>query len=88
MMFYQKVRQKKGGLFKPEAVNPVRNYSGASNLAGIILKSNPAAKQRAIISNGVNILRVLNDSRKLEATYRIFSLLCIELWYQVFLSKL
>jgi hypothetical protein len=35
-------------------VNPVRNSSGALNSAGIILKSNPAAEQRGIISNGVN----------------------------------
>jgi len=45
-------------------VNPVRNSSGALNLTlrggtpygaepGIILKSNPAAEQRGIISNGV-----------------------------------
>ena len=36
-----------------EAVNPVRNSSEALNPAGIILKSNPAAEQRGIISNGV-----------------------------------
>jgi hypothetical protein len=36
-------------------VNPVRNSSGALNPAGIILKSNPAAEQRGIISNGVKI---------------------------------
>ena len=35
-------------------VNPVRNSSGALNPAGIILKCNPAAEQRGIISNGVN----------------------------------
>jgi len=35
-------------------VNPVRNSSGALNPAGIILKSNPAAEQWGIISNGVN----------------------------------
>jgi hypothetical protein len=35
-------------------VNPVRNSSGALNPAGMILKSNPAAEQRGIISNGVN----------------------------------
>ena len=35
-------------------VNPVRNSSGALNPAGIILKSNPTAEQRGIISNGVN----------------------------------
>jgi len=35
-------------------VNPVRNSSGASNPTETILKSNPAAKQQAIISNGVN----------------------------------
>ncbi|MDI6762018.1 MAG: hypothetical protein QME83_03200 [Thermodesulfobacteriota bacterium] len=41
-------------------VNPVRNSSrcdskpsGALNSTGIILKSNPAAEQRSIISNGV-----------------------------------
>jgi anaerobic selenocysteine-containing dehydrogenase len=34
-------------------VNPVRNSSGALNPAGIVLKSNPAAEQRGIISNGV-----------------------------------
>ncbi len=37
-----------------KGVNPVRNSSGALNPAGIILKSNPAAEQRGIISNGVN----------------------------------
>jgi len=35
-------------------VNPVRNSSGALNPAGIIIKPNPAAEQRGIISNGVN----------------------------------
>jgi 23S rRNA (uracil1939-C5)-methyltransferase len=34
-------------------VNPVRNSSRALNPAGIVLKCNPAADQRAIISNGV-----------------------------------
>jgi len=34
-------------------VNPVRNSSGALNPAGIVLKCNPAAEQRSIISNGV-----------------------------------
>jgi putative PIN family toxin of toxin-antitoxin system len=38
-----------------EGVNPVRNSSGALNPAGIILKSNPAAGERGIISNGVEI---------------------------------
>ena len=32
---------------------PRYNSSGALNPAGIILKSNPAADQRGIISNGV-----------------------------------
>ena len=41
---------------KRKEVNPVRNSSGALNPAGIILKSNPAAEQRGIISNGVNAL--------------------------------
>jgi len=36
-------------------VNPVRNSSGALDPAGIILKCNPAAEQRGIISNGVKI---------------------------------
>jgi hypothetical protein len=35
-------------------VHPVRNSSGALNPAGIILKPDPAAEQRGIISNGVN----------------------------------
>ena len=34
--------------------NPVRNSSGGLNPAGIILKSNPAAEQRGMISNGAN----------------------------------
>jgi len=37
-----------------KTVNPVRNSSGALDPAGIILRSNPAAEQRGIISNGVN----------------------------------
>jgi len=37
-------------------VNPVRNSSGALNPSGIILKSNPAAEQWGIISNGVKNL--------------------------------
>jgi hypothetical protein len=40
-----------------DKVNPVRNSSGALNPAGIILKSNPAAEQRGIISNGVKLER-------------------------------
>ncbi len=45
---------------KMKGVNPVRNSSGALNPAGIILKSNSAAEQRGIISNGVKgILRLL-----------------------------
>jgi hypothetical protein len=45
-------------------VNPVRNSSGALNPAGIILKSNPAAEQRGIISNGVNALETGITSRR------------------------
>jgi len=40
-----------------EKVNPVRNSSGALYTAGMILKSNPAAEQRGIISNGVKLER-------------------------------
>jgi hypothetical protein len=40
-------------MLKIAGVNPVRNSSGALNPAGIIAKSNPAAEQRGIISNGV-----------------------------------
>jgi len=36
-----------------DAVNPVRNSSGALNPAGIITKPNPATEQRGTISNGV-----------------------------------
>jgi len=35
-------------------VNPVRNSIGALNPAEIVLKCNPTAEQRGIISNGVN----------------------------------
>ena len=42
-------------IVSPGIVNPVRNSSGALNPAGIIVKSNPAAGQRGIISNGVKI---------------------------------
>ena len=38
-------------------VNPVRNSSETLNPAEIILKSNPAAEQQGIISNGVNALK-------------------------------
>jgi hypothetical protein len=34
-------------------INPVRNFSGALNPTGIMIKSNLAAEQRGIISNGV-----------------------------------
>jgi putative ABC transport system permease protein len=50
------------GLFARESsdVHPVRNSIGASNPSGIMLKSNPAiggtVEQRAVISNGVNIV--------------------------------
>ena len=60
------VKNKWRGLFISRfEVNPVRNSSGALNPAlrggtpygaepGIIVKSNPAAEQQGIISNGVN----------------------------------
>jgi len=37
-------------------VNPVRNSSGALNPVEMIIKPNPAAEQRSIISNGVKII--------------------------------
>jgi len=57
-------RHYRNGFCSP-SINPVRNSSGALNPvrdlslnginpSGIILKSNPAAEQRGIISNGVN----------------------------------
>jgi len=45
---------------KDLGVNPVRNSSGALNPAGILLKRNPAAEQRGIISNGVNSVKGVN----------------------------
>ncbi|MDI7260347.1 MAG: hypothetical protein QME90_10555 [Thermodesulfobacteriota bacterium] len=42
-------------IWDDENVNPVRNSSGALNPAGIILKYNPTAEQRGIISNGVKL---------------------------------
>ena len=44
-----------------EGVDPVRNSSGALNPAGIILKSNPSAEQRGIVSNGVKRREKGND---------------------------
>jgi hypothetical protein len=38
-------------------MNPVRNFSGALNPAGIILELNPIAKQWGIIFNGVKVRR-------------------------------
>jgi len=65
-------------------VNPVRNSSGALNPvrdlslnginpAGIILKSNPAAEQRGIISNGVNncLIKRLRGSMVADLACRI-----------------
>ena len=46
------------GDFINKVVNPVRNSSGALNPAGIVLKCNPAAEQRSIISNGVKRMRI------------------------------
>jgi len=45
------------GFWLKRLINPVRNSSGALNPAGIILKSNPAAEQRGIISNRVKEAR-------------------------------
>jgi len=42
-----------------KGVNPVRNFSGALKPAGMILNCNPVAEQWGIISNGVNLFRVL-----------------------------
>jgi len=53
-----------------ESVNPVRNSSGALNPAGIILKSNPAAEQRGIISNGVN-KKISGNSRQRPSFYSV-----------------
>jgi hypothetical protein len=43
---------RRGGWAK-RRVYPVRNSGGALNTAEIILKANPTAEQRLIISNGV-----------------------------------
>jgi glycerol-3-phosphate dehydrogenase subunit B len=45
----------------PKTMNPIRNFIGTSNSAGIILGPNPAAEQRAIISNGVKITDALSQ---------------------------
>jgi type IV pilus assembly protein PilX len=47
------VRGKELNAMKKSFINPVRNSSEALNPAEIILKCNPAIKQRGIISNGV-----------------------------------
>ena len=53
---------------RPSSVYPVRNSSGALNPAGIILKSDPAAEQRGIISNGVNENKIDATNLRLEDT--------------------
>ena len=65
---------------RQEKVNPVRNSSGALNPAGIILKSNPAAEQRGIISNGVK--RVVLDTNVLVSGLLFKGTLSrfVELW--------
>jgi len=55
LAYTSKDRQKFLVIGKLSLGNPVRNSSGALNPAGIILKSNPAAEQRGIISNGVKV---------------------------------
>jgi glycerol-3-phosphate dehydrogenase subunit B len=45
----------------PKTMDPVRNSVGTSNSAGIILGPNPAAEQRAIISNGVKMTEALSQ---------------------------
>ncbi len=45
----------------PKTMNPVRNFVGTSNSAGIILGPNPTAEQRAIISNGVKMPDALSQ---------------------------
>ena len=52
-------------------VNPVRNSSGALNPAGIILKSNPAAEQQGIISNGVKEPANVAADVALEKTFNL-----------------
>jgi hypothetical protein len=55
-----------------DEVNPVRNSSGALNPAGIILKCNPAAEQRGIISNGVNWFTNACETFDLVTTTKIY----------------
>jgi hypothetical protein len=71
-IFHPGIKQK-GNQIKA-SVNPVRNSSGALNPAGIIIKPNPAAEQRGIISNGVNItlaiIKVTSGYKFQTAAYR------------------
>jgi DNA-binding MarR family transcriptional regulator len=52
-----------------QGVNPVRNFSGALDPAGIILKCNPAAEERRILSNGVNLrlVGIVEDDEKFRS---------------------
>jgi hypothetical protein len=59
-----------GPLLSLMGVNPVRNSSGALNPAGIILKCDPAAEQRGIISNGVKGLKGCSERRVGNDHYR------------------
>jgi hypothetical protein len=60
--------------------NPVRNSSETLNPAGIILKSNPAAEQQGIISNGVNALEtgITSPRRFFRIWPRLFLLLLLQ----------
>jgi len=61
--------KKYGMIVEDIEVNPVRNSSGALNPAGILLKRNPAAEQRGIISNGVKrVYEIGRDSKSLSVT--------------------
>jgi len=65
----------KAVILPSDQVQPVRNSSGALNPAGIILRSNPAAEQREIISNGVKPLLRLTKGR----TFFILLIGCVGL---------
>ena len=52
------------------------------------LLSESSLSQRGIFDPaGVRKLRELNDTRRLDATYTLFSMICIELWCRMFIDQ-
>ena len=50
--------------------------------------SSESLKNRMIFSeNGLERLRKLDQKNKIDASYTLFSIVCIETWYQLFVDN-